>query len=49
MYRVKIIPDRGRRSKYRQDLTNDGKPDIVIANFNGVFLFENIIGTNLKK
>ncbi len=32
-----------------QDLTNDGKPDIVIANFNGVFLFENILETNLKK
>lgn len=26
-----------------QDITNDGKPDIVVANKNGVFLFENTI------
>jgi hypothetical protein len=32
-----------------QDLTNDGKPDIVIANFNGVFLFENTLGKNVEK
>ncbi|GAB3254138.1 hypothetical protein GCM10027347_14350 [Larkinella harenae] len=26
-----------------QDLNKDGKPDIVVANKNGVFLFENQI------